>query len=266
MNPVTAMAVGSVRIARSGERPWSTGASATALPERRRPGERSSCGSHTRRASPAGSAQIASAERQLPPRTGSSGAVSPEAKAAPTNSDIVYRPIISPARWAKSCLIAAGITTFPTAIAMPTSTVPANRAVMLGSCRSRFPAARTSSTSPSRRCMPSRRVRPGVRNANAPNTNTGIVVSRLTTVADRPSEARISPITGPIAATPMRRFSPIRISPTPSSSRAARPRGLSAGSRTSAGAGGAPVGTGNVSAAAVSVEPVVMGALPITRG
>src|SRR5699024_9068285 len=138
--------------------------------------------------------------------TAITGTVSPEASAAPRNSAVEYRPIISPARWEKSLLIAVGSSTLPTAMAAPTSTVPAKSASRLGCSRRPMPAARTIIRIPSTRCMPNLRVSAGARNANAPKAKTGIVVSRLPTAALRPVSPRMSPSTGPTEATPMRRF------------------------------------------------------------
>src|SRR5699024_9661368 len=130
MKPVTAQAMGSVRIERKGGSPISLGAStatcdagslleAGAIADRR-----AICGIHSRAASTAGIAQTPNAQRQDPPTTDITGTVSPEATAAPRNSAVEYRPIIRPARCEKSLLIAVGSSTLPTAIAAPTSTVP----------------------------------------------------------------------------------------------------------------------------------------------
>src|SRR5690625_3892351 len=111
MKPVTAQAMGSVRIDRKGGSPISLGESAASEPTGP-PGfeklarRRTICGLHSRAASTAGIAQIPSAQRQDPPTTAITGTVSPEASAAPRNSAVEYRPIISPARWEKSLLIA----------------------------------------------------------------------------------------------------------------------------------------------------------------
>src|SRR5699024_12079095 len=92
--------------------------SAAALPaappgSEKLPGRRTICVIPSRAASTAGIAQIPSAQRQDPPTTAITGTVSPEASAAPRNSAVEYRPIISPARWEKSLLIAVGSSTLP---------------------------------------------------------------------------------------------------------------------------------------------------------
>src|SRR5699024_4995470 len=113
MKPVAAEAMGSVRIDGKGGSALSLGAAAASEPAappgfEKLAGRRTICGIHSRAASTAGIVQIPSAQRQDPPTTVITRTVSPEASAAPRNSAVEYRPIISPTRWEKSLLVAVG--------------------------------------------------------------------------------------------------------------------------------------------------------------
>src|SRR5699024_8863944 len=124
MKPVTAQAMGSVRIDRKGGSPISPGESAASGPAappgcEKLAGRRTICGMHSRAASTAGIAQGPSAQRQDPTTTVITGTDSPEASAALRNSVVEYSPILNPARWEKSLLIAVGSSTLPTAMAAP---------------------------------------------------------------------------------------------------------------------------------------------------
>ena len=174
---VTASATRSVSSARNDGSPASDGASA-ASPGAVRPGLRSICGTQITNASTAGMAHSARGSRHPPPVMVWSGTVRPAASAAPSDMVVVYSPIISPTRLEKSCLMAAGISTLPMAMAAPRINVPANRPTRLGWSRTAMPTAISSTATPSRRCSPIARVRRGVQNAKTPYATTGIVVRR----------------------------------------------------------------------------------------
>lgn len=214
MNTVTAHATGSrsstdIRGSSRGSAIASPGVPATLADPR------TARGSQTSSARTAGTAQNASAPRHDPSSTVMSGTVKAAAAAAPTNSAVEYSPIIRPIRCAKSCLITAGMQTFATAIPAPTSTVPPKSATGKSRRRVPMPTATTTIVSASSRCSPIRRVSVGVRKAKAPKANTGIVVSRPAAAEGMPRSRSIARSTGPTEATPIRRFSAINSSPTP---------------------------------------------------
>lgn len=226
MSAVTARATGSRSRTRTEGSPAADGASATSRVREWRTGACRNCGTRTRKASRAGIAHSPRVGRQPPPTRESSGTVTPEARAAPADSAVEYRPIIRPRRCEKSRLITAGMITLAIAIAAPMTTVPAKSPARLGWSRSAIPAASATIVAPSSRCRPSRRLSAGVTKAKAPKATTGMVVRRLTTTSDRPRSALMSDSTGLTEATPMRRFNAAVSRPTADRTAPSLPRTL----------------------------------------
>lgn len=131
---------------------------------------------------------------------------------------VMVRPVYTPIRWPKWSLMTAGISTLPTAMPAPDSTVPAKSATGQGAARTAAPSARSITAACTAAGLPSRRDRRGASQAKAPRHSTGNVASTPTWVADRASARWTSPMSGGIPVMAARRLMASRIRPTTSHS------------------------------------------------
>ncbi len=164
---------------------------------------------------PASEPQHASVACQLSPAARCTGTVTPAARAAPPNSDMEYRPVISPDLAAKSRLIRPGSSTLATAMPAPMTTVPANSATTESSSRSAVPAQISAMVPSSERSMPKRRPSRGAIGASRPKQSSGSAVSRLVAAAVMPLSSRMVPASGDTATRAGRRLSARRMTPAP---------------------------------------------------